>query len=68
MFEGSFGEFVRYAVRRSRYDRFAAVHFRHSGNGGYLFEGDMEIFEERLRAYEQGKTNELVDWLEQPEI
>jgi hypothetical protein len=38
-------------VRRSRCDRFAEAHFRHSDAGGYIFNGDMEKFERELRAF-----------------
>jgi transposase len=50
-FEGSFGDFLLMCVRRSRCDRFAEAHFRHSGAGGYIFNGDMEKFERELRAF-----------------
>ena len=40
LFEGSFGDFLRYAVARSRCDQFARKHFKHSA-GGYIFEADI---------------------------
>lgn len=40
LFQGDFDDFLRYAVRRSRCDRFAKKHFRHSV-GGYIFEADI---------------------------
>lgn len=58
-FEGTFGEWLTISVRQSRCDRFAEAHFRHSGNGGYVFEGDMDDFDRRLRAYEQGTVEEM---------
>lgn len=39
-FPGTFGGYLRYAVRRSRCDRFAHIHFRHSAYGRYIFEED----------------------------
>ena len=48
-FEGNFGEFLRYAVARSRCDRFAREHFRHSA-GGYIFEADIRALEAQLEA------------------
>jgi transposase len=53
-FQGSFGDFLLMCVIRSRCDRFAEAHYRHSGNRGYIFEGDMEKFERELRAFERG--------------
>lgn len=43
-FDGDFGAFIRYAITISRCDRFAEEHFRFSGGGGYIFEGDIEAF------------------------
>ena len=40
-FAGTFGDYLRYAVRRSRCDRFAHKHFRHSALGRYIFEEDI---------------------------
>lgn len=53
-FDGSFGNWLKTAIEQSRCDRFAAAHFRHSGNGGYVFAGDMEKLDQELRAFEQG--------------
>lgn len=50
-FQGDSGDFLRYAVRRSRCDRFAKGHFRHSAEG-YIFEADIRELERRL--YEEG--------------
>jgi len=47
-FDGTFGDFLRYAVNRSRCDRFAREHFRHAG--GYIFEADVRQLEERMLA------------------
>ena len=48
-FEGTFGDFLRYVVARSRCDRFAKEHFRHSA-GGYIFEADIRELEAQLAA------------------
>ena len=58
-FDGSFREFLEMAVRESRCDRFAEAHFWHSGNGAYVFEGDMECLDARLRAFESGRSDDL---------
>ena len=58
-FDGTFGQFLTMAVQRSHCDRFAVAHFRYSGNGGYVFEGDMEAFNEKVRAFERGKCDVL---------
>ena len=47
LFEGSFGDFLRYAVARSRCDRFAREHFKHSA-GGYIFEADIQALQRRI--------------------
>ena len=53
MFQGDFGSFLRYAVRRSRCDRFAREHFKHSAETeGYIFEADIQDLERKL--HEQG--------------
>ena len=46
-FQGDFGNFLRNAVRRSRCDRFAKEHFRHSA-GGYIFEANIQEMERLL--------------------
>jgi len=48
-FEGSFGEFLHYAVARSRCDRFPRQHFKHSA-GGYILEADIKALERDLEA------------------
>ncbi len=48
-FEGTFGEFLHYAVERSRCDRFPRQHFKHSA-GGYIFEADIKALERDLEA------------------
>lgn len=58
-FNGTFGQWLLQAVELSGCDRFAVDHFRHAGNGGYMFEGDMDEFEERLRLWERGRVDEL---------
>jgi transposase len=52
-FKRSFGDFLLMCVTRSRCDRFAEAHFRHSGSERYIFEGDIEKFERELRAFER---------------
>ena len=47
-FDGNFGEFIQWAVQRSRCDQFAIKHFQYSA-GGYIFEGDLEEFETQLQ-------------------
>ena len=49
-FEGSFGDFLRYAVRRSRCDQHAKGHFDHSNY--YIYEADLRELERRLEACE----------------
>ena len=48
LWEGSFGDFLKYAIQRSRCDRFAREHFQHSA-GGYLFEADIKLLKRRLK-------------------
>ena len=60
-FEGSFGEFILMAVRRSQCDRFAMKHFKHSSEGGYVFEGEVEEFMQCMRQYENGLGE--AEWL-----
>ncbi len=48
-FEGTFGEFLHYAVERSRCDRFSRQHFKHSVEG-YIFEADIKALERDLEA------------------
>ena len=52
LFKGSFGDFLRYAVARSRCDRFAREHFKHSA-GGYIFEADIQALQ---REIEEGSV------------
>ncbi len=49
-FEGTFDEFLHYAVERSRCDRFPRQHFKHSAAGGYIFEADIRALERDLEA------------------
>ena len=51
-FEGDFGGFLEYAVRRSRCDRFPKEHFRHSTYGRIIFEADIQELNARLYAGE----------------
>lgn len=47
VFQGNFEGFLRYAIENSRCDRFAMEHFRYS-DAGYIFQGDIEAFEQEL--------------------
>jgi transposase len=58
-FEGTFGYFLAFCVIQSRCDRFAEAHFKHSDNGGYVFDKDMDILDERLRAYENERRDDF---------
>jgi len=49
-FEGTFGEFLHYAVERSRCDRFSRQHFKHSD---YIFEADIRALERELKVENQ---------------
>ena len=49
-FEGTFGEFLHYAVERSRCDRFSRQHFKHSVAEDYIFEADIRALERDLEA------------------
>lgn len=51
-FGGSFGDFLRHAIQRSRCDRFAVKHFRYSTYGRIVFEADVQEFNRQL--VEQG--------------
>ncbi len=48
-YEGTFGEFLHYAVERSRCDRFPRQHFKHSVEG-YIFEADIKALKRDLEA------------------
>jgi len=48
-YEGTFGEFLHYAVERSRCDRFSRQHFKHSVED-YIFEADIKVLERDLEA------------------
>ena len=47
---GSFGDFLRYAIRRSRCDQHARGHFNYTGF--YIYEADLQELERQLEAYE----------------
>ncbi len=49
-FEGTFGDFLHYAVERSRCDRYPRQHFKHSG---YIFEADIRALERELEVGNQ---------------
>ena len=46
-------------IQLNRCDRFAVVYFRYNGSGGYVFKEDIKIFYKQLRAFEQGKREEI---------
>ncbi len=46
-------------MQLSRCDRFAVTHFRYSGPGGYIFERNIKTFYKQLRAFEQGRREEI---------
>jgi len=48
-FEGTFDEFLHYAVERSRCDRFSRQHFKHSVKD-YIFEADIKALKRDLEA------------------
>ena len=62
-FQGDFGAFLRYAVRRSRCDRFSKEHFKHSAMRGYMFEADIQALN---RALDEGEIE--VDFDEEEDI
>jgi len=51
-FLGNFDAYLRYAIRKSRCDRFAHKHFRHSVNERYIFEANIRELNRRLAKYE----------------
>jgi transposase len=52
-FDGNFGQFIMMCVRSSQCDQYATAHFKYSGNGGYVFEGDREAYDRELRVLER---------------
>ncbi len=48
-FEGTFDEFLHYAIARSRCDRFSKQHFKHSVKN-YIFEADIRALKRDLEA------------------
>lgn len=57
VFQGRFGDFLKYAVEQSGCDRTAKEHFRHSA-GGYMFEGDYEAFQKELEEWSREQQEE----------
>ncbi len=49
-FEGTFDDFLHYAVERSGCDRYPRQHFKHSG---YIFEADIRALERELKVENQ---------------
>ena len=47
------------AVQLNRYNCFAVTHFRYNGPGGYIFKKDIKIFYKQLRAFKQGRREEV---------
>ena len=48
--EETFGDFLHYAIERSRCDQYAKAHFKHAAGegGGYIFEADIHALEQEL--------------------
>ena len=53
----NFGDWLQWAVVASRCDRFAREQFRHSANGLYLEEAEVERFYRFLREWEQAEQD-----------
>ena len=47
VFQSDFEGFLRYAIEISGCDRFAVEHFKH-GPAGYVFDGEIEAFEQEF--------------------
>jgi len=58
-FKGLFRDFLIITVQLNRCDRFAVAHFRYSGPGGYIFKEDIKAFYKQLRAFKQGRREEI---------
>jgi hypothetical protein len=56
---GKTAELGEDTVADSHCDRFAEAHFRHAGNNGYIFEGDLEVFNELFGQYGRGEVESL---------
>ena len=52
LFEGDFGDWLRYAIRRSKCDTYAHQHFKHSTYGRIVFEVDMQEINRQLNSGE----------------
>ena len=52
-YDGTFGDFLRYAIERSRCDQHAKAHFKHAAGegGGYIFEADTRTLEQELMQF-----------------
>ena len=50
----NFGEFLQMAIDSSRCDRFARKHFRHSAEGIYIEQEELDRLREELKAFENG--------------
>lgn len=55
----TFEGFFRAAIRRSRCDRFARKHYRHSACGRYLERDRWEQLREVIRVYERSETDDI---------
>lgn len=51
-FESSFEDFLKYAVQANDCDQFAIKHFKHSAQGNYIFEENIEALNEQLAQCE----------------
>ena len=56
-FHGDFEGFLRFAIQHSRCDSHAKKHFKHAPHGGYVFDADLNAYEEEPHAAEE-------EWLE----
>jgi hypothetical protein len=58
-FEGLFEDFLIECVINNHYNRFGEIHFRHSNNGNYVFDGDLEAFNRQFKIFEKGQNDIL---------
>ena len=71
-FRHDFQAFLQFAIQHSRYDQHARAHFKNTPNGGYIYEADIEIFEQELREAEEewidrchSVVEEAIEYLDQ---
>ena len=73
-FRNDFEAFLRFALQHSRCDQHARAHFKNTPNGGYIYEANIEAFEQELREAEaewldrcQDIVDEATEYLEHEE-